>query len=103
MTNRTIRALCWSLISLAFACADSGDSTENVQSKRPSLSRCRDGWNRILDFQPRVGNAPRVLRWHDGNLYYAERQDLSNRVVSLPDTGGTPSEVTPDAGPVVWL
>lgn len=105
MSIRTIRTralCCWSLLSIV-ACADSSESTEDVQATQPSLSRCRDAWDRILEFQPTVGDAPRVLRWHDGNLYYSERLDVSNHIVSLPDTGGTPSEVTPDSGSGLWI
>jgi hypothetical protein len=100
---RETRAFCWAVTVLVVACADSRDAAESVQATRPSLARCRDGWNRILEFQPMVGSAPPVLRWHDGNLYYPEHQDFSYRIVSLPDTGGTPSEVTPHAGPGLWI
>jgi hypothetical protein len=102
-TTGEIRAVFYWCLLLLIACSDSGQSPENIQGARPSLSRCRDAWNRILDFQPIVGYVPRALRWHAGNLYYKEVDGGSSRIVSLPDSGGTPSEVTEGGGFGLWI
>lgn len=93
------RSFCW--LTLLITCAAcTGEGT--VDLEQPALSRCRDEWNGILPMQPMPGNAPRVLRWHDGNLFYADVY-VGSRFVTLPDEGGTPTEVTKDVGPGLWI
>jgi hypothetical protein len=88
------------LASGAAACG-SGNPEGAVGDPDPEV--CSANWQII--FSPRqgvIGLLPSVMRWHDGRLYIA-RSYIESAIISLPDTGGTPSTIYDGYARDFWI
>jgi hypothetical protein len=96
------RAFCLVIVVGVAACSSSSQFADPVGA-RPSLESCRDAWDGLTPINELVGFAPRVLRWHDGSLYYRIDDPGHSAFVTIADTGGEPTDVSAEFGFGLWI
>jgi hypothetical protein len=76
---------------------------DSAQRTLPDIASCDKDWENLSELHAMPGLAPNVLRWRDGVLYYVESSGLTQQIVALDDTGGTPRPISSDAGRTLWI
>lgn len=77
----------------------------------PELADCASEWSTVLPSQGVPGSEPRWLCWQDGTLYFDQGLPTEDhmivagepRIVSVPDSGGTPTTIANDAAFGLWV